>query len=361
MIDNKKTQMKRYQQRISFQCWFALLALALVGWFIIENIALLFELTWILFGAFILSVVIRPVVDRLAKRRVPRGITVILAYALLVVSSFVILRLLAPIVRIEAISLRHGVPTLLQQALDKLADPAMARWLPSPASLSQALDQQLNMLLFGALRTVTGLGGLLLDLFVVLILAYSFTTTTYASQQSFWRWFNEAQRGHLEAIFGNVYQRLNRWVWTQLGLALYHAVCFVTGLLLLQTPYAITIGLLGGLLSLIPYLGVALTATLAALSLLPVNPWLALWVVLFMSSVTMIGSHVITPALYGRTVGLNSVVVLIALFVGARLQGLTGVVFAIPLTVVLSAIAQEFIKTPGAVALLAQATTHEGT
>lgn len=357
MNNDPKTQIKLY--RISLRGWLALLALVLVSWFIIENTALLFELTWILLGAFILSVMIRPAVDLFAQRRVPRGVTVLLAYALLVVSSFIVLRLLAPIVSTEVISLRQTAPTLFQQALEEFTDPALARWLPSIASLSQQLNQQLNLLLFGALRTVTGLGTLLLDLFVVLILAYAFTTATYDSQQSFGRWLNAAQHSHLQAIFGNVYQRLSRWVWAQLGLSLYHAVCFVIGLSLLQVPYAITIGLLGGLLSLIPYLGVALTAALATLSLLPVNPWLALWVVLFMGVVSIIGSHVITPVLYGRTVGLNVVIVLLALFVGAKLQGITGIIFAIPITVVLSAIAQEFIKTPATPAWPAESTPPE--
>ncbi|MEZ4865231.1 MAG: AI-2E family transporter [Caldilineaceae bacterium] len=334
--------MKIYQHRISFQSWLALLALVLVSWFIINHITLLLELIWILFGAFILSMIIRPVAERLAQQHIPRGLTVILAYTLIVAFVYAIFHLLAPVVTVEAASLRRVAPTLAEQATARIHNTTVAQWLPSTDNLLQRLNQQLDTLLFGALTTVEGLGAALLDLLIILILAYFFTTATYAREQLFWRWLSPMQRSHLQAIFATSYQRLTRWVWTQLGLGLYHAIFFVIGLLVLKVPFALTIGLLGGVLSLIPYLGVALAALLAALSVLPHNPFLSLWVILYMVAVAVIGSHVVTPIFYGRTVGLNSTVVLVALFVGAQLQGIIGVIFAIPIAVIISTIYQEF-------------------
>ncbi|MEZ4620048.1 MAG: hypothetical protein R2867_31725 [Caldilineaceae bacterium] len=72
--------MQIHQHRLSVQGWLALLTLILTAWFMIDNLAMLLELTWILFGAFILGVMIRPVADRLVQWRIPRGITVLLAY-----------------------------------------------------------------------------------------------------------------------------------------------------------------------------------------------------------------------------------------------------------------------------------------
>ncbi|MEZ4620047.1 MAG: AI-2E family transporter [Caldilineaceae bacterium] len=165
-------------------------------------------------------------------------------------------------------------------------------------------------------------------------------------EHQIWSWLSPLSRVHLRTIFFNTYHRLNRWVWTQLILGLYHGMAFVIGLLLLQVPFALTIGLLGGLLSLIPYLGVIMATLLAALSVLPTAPWLALWVTLFMTAVTIVGGHVITPVLYGRAVGLNSLIVLIALFVGAQLQGILGMIFAIPVAVIIDTVLQELTFAP---------------
>ncbi len=338
--------MKLYQWRITSQSWFALLALVLVSWLIIANVALIFELTWILFGAFILSVMIRPAANRLARWRIPRGATVLMAYVLLIVGIIVIFRLTVPVLGVEATTLRQSVPTMTQQAMGRVAKTPLAHWLPSTDNLAQAVDQQVSLLFMDALSTVAGFGSFLLNLFVVLILGYFFATATLDEEQPFWQWLTPAHRAHLRTISTNIYRRLTRWVWTQLILGGYHALCFVVGLLLLQVPFALTIGLLGGLLSLIPYLGVLLAIALAAATVLATDPWLALWVTIYLSAISIIGAHIVTPVLYGRAVGLNSIVVLIALFVGAQLQGILGMIFAIPIAVIIDTVLQEFALTP---------------
>jgi len=306
----------------------------------VDNLAMILELTWILFGALILTVVLRPLAGRLAQYHIPRGITVLVAYGLLLAGLLLIFRLLIPVVDEEVTALRQALPTMAQQGMGQLAHSPLAHWLPSTDSLVQEFKKQLDTIFLGALSTVTGLGAFLLNFFVILIIAYFFVTARFDPQQQLWQWLDPTRRDQFHTIFFNSYHRLNRWVWTQLAIGVFHAVAFVTGLLLLHIPFALTIGLLGGLLSLIPYLGVLIAALLAALSALPINPWLALWVVLFMSAVTIVSSHLLTPLLYGRAVGLNSLVVLLALFVGARLQGIIGMIFAIPIAVIVDTILQ---------------------
>lgn len=337
----KELTVNIHEHRLSAQSWLALLALILCVWFIFDNVAMLLELIWLLFGAFILSVMIRPIADRLANRHIPRGVTVLLAYGVLLAGIIVVLRLLIPIVAEEVTALRQTLPAIAQQMMGQVNHSPLVYWLPATDKLVQEFNNQLDTIFLGALSTVAGFGAALLNLFVLAIIAYFFVTAPFNSEHPLWLWLTSHRRSQLHTIFSKMYHRLNRWVWTQLGLGLFHAVAFITGLLMLGVPFALTLGLLGGILSLIPYLGVISAALLAALSALPVNPWLALWVILFMSTVTIISSHVLTPLLYGRAVGLNSLVVLLALFVGARLQGIIGMIFAIPIAVIIDTVLQE--------------------
>ena len=82
----KELTVNIHEHRLSAQSWLALLALILGVCFIFDNVAILLELTWLLFGAFILSVLIRPIADLLATRHIPRGVTVLLAYGVLLVA-----------------------------------------------------------------------------------------------------------------------------------------------------------------------------------------------------------------------------------------------------------------------------------
>jgi predicted PurR-regulated permease PerM len=140
-------------------------------------------------------------------------------------------------------------------------------------------------------------------------------------------------------------RRLARWVWAQVAIAAYFALIFSVGLALMEVPFAFSVGLVGGVLEIIPYLGGAVALSLAVLSALSIKPILALWVFIFYLVVVEIESHVIAPTFYGRIIGLHPVVVLLALVVGARAQGIIGVLFAVPVVVVLGTIIQEVQKT----------------
>jgi len=111
-------------------------------------------------------------------------------------------------------------------------------------------------------------------------------------------------------------------------------------------PFAFTIGLVGGVLEIVPYLGGITATVLAITSALTVSPWLALWVVLLYAVVVEIEAHIVAPALYGRVVGLHPALILIALVIGAKAKGIFGIFFAVPILVVLTALLDEVRVTP---------------
>jgi predicted PurR-regulated permease PerM len=94
-------------------------------------------------------------------------------------------------------------------------------------------------------------------------------------------------------------------------------------------------------LEVIPYLGGLTAVVLAVLSALTVRPLLAVWVVLFYLAVAELEAHVIQPALYGRITGLHPAVVLGALLLGVKLGGIAGVLFSVPLAVVIVSLLKE--------------------
>ena len=101
------------------------------------------------------------------------------------------------------------------------------------------------------------------------------------------------------------------------------------------------IGIVGGVLEVIPYLGGIIALTLGILSALTISPALAVWVLVAYVAVSTIEGHLVAPFLYGRALGLRSVVVLVALFVGGKAAGVLGIFFAVPVAVILTAIVQE--------------------
>jgi predicted PurR-regulated permease PerM len=331
--------------RLNLPTWLGLLALGLAFWLIVNHAGLLLEVLWVLFGALLLSLAIRPLAERLARWRTPRGVTVLGVYAVLAAVLMLVGNLLAPILSTEVAHLRSGGPDLLQAAATRLAAiPLLGRLMPSADTLAQSLSQRLDVVVSTALGTAASIGGLALDVLLVLVLAYFFVTDRSLGQRLLRGWSPRRYRPQVEAVVAGVSQRLTRWLWAQVAIALYFALVFSVGLTLLGVPFAFSIGLVGGILEIIPYLGGAVAVSLAALSALTVKPLLALWVILFYAIVVEVESHLVAPTFYGRVMGLHPVVVLLALVVGAKAQGVLGVFFAVPVVVVLGAVIQEVRK-----------------
>lgn len=115
------------------------------------------------------------------------------------------------------------------------------------------------------------------------------------------------------------------------------AVFYALVLTLAGLPFALTIGILSGLLTFIPYVGFILGVTLATIvglssfdSLLDV---VIVW--LLMGIGTTVESVLITPRLVGERVGLHPLAVLLALMIMGELMGFVGVLIALPLAAVL--------------------------
>jgi predicted PurR-regulated permease PerM len=329
--------------RLDWQSWLALLGLGLTLWLTITYSDGLLEMLAILFGAFLLSLAIRPLADALARWRIPRGLTVLGVYLGLLGLLTGLGALLLPIISTEISRLQANGPELLQTALSRLsAIPGVEHLAPSLESLSPNLVQSLSTLFPTLLNTVAGAGELTVNLLVVLILAYFFAADAAAGSRLFQALIPAAHQPRLAALMSRLQRRLTHWIWAQAAMAVYFAATFGLGLAWLGVPFAPTIALIGGVLEIIPYVGGATALFLALLSALTVNPWLIAWVLGFYLIVAQVQSHLVAPAVYGRAVHLHPVAVLVALLIGLRARGIVGVFFAVPVAVVLITLLQEW-------------------
>lgn len=329
--------------RLTLRTWLGLLALGLSLWLIFSYSGLLLEVTAVLFGAFLVALAIHPLSDALIKRwHVPRGITVIGIYVGLTGLVILLGDLLVPVIGAEISNLESSGPALLKELFSQITTlPILKQGLPSGNFLTENLSQRLDLLLSALVGTVTGLGSLTLDLLIVLVLAYFFATDTSLGEGLLNNWIPTPYQPRMRLIMQRLQQRLTRWIWAQLGIALYFVVVFSIGLSLLHVPFALTIGLVGGALEIVPYLGGGIAFFLAATSALTIDPWLALWIAVLYLIVTEIESHVVAPAFYGRIINLHPVVVLLALLIGGKVKGILGIFFAVPIVVILAAILHE--------------------
>ena len=335
------------RRQLSGNTWLALLALALSTWLVIQGFGLVVEVASVLFGATLISLATRPLVDYLAAHHIPRVLTMIVIYLVGLAIISTVGALLVPVTRSEVAALQQDGPALAASIVAWARSlPVVGSLIPSTNSLLTSVFQRLGTISVTILDTITSIGGTALDVVISLVIAVFFTTDPGLNSRSIERWIGIRARPRVHTILMHIQRRLQRWVWAQLAIALYFAVSFSVGLTVLGVPAGLTIGVLGGLLEIVPYLGGAIATILAVLSALTLGPLRALWVVLLYLVIVEVESHIVAPAFYGRILGLPPALVLIALVVGLKLYGIVGVFFAVPLAVVVVAILEE-LYPPG--------------
>ena len=137
----------------------------------------------------------------------------------------------------------------------------------------------------------------------------------------------EGRREYLEragVVFGSYIRGL-------LAISVLSALLVGVPLFLLGVPYSLLLGLMAGLLNLIPSLGSVLTYVLGVTLMLAFGTFSDVLIVLGVLAVqAVIEQAVLTPNIMSQQVGLHPVVILLALFVCGALFGLLGLVLAVP-------------------------------
>ncbi len=104
------------------------------------------------------------------------------------------------------------------------------------------------------------------------------------------------------------------------------------GLLALGINHAIFFGILSGLLTIIPYVGIFIGATLPVIMALITKDslWYPIGVIIIFSIVQFLEGNFITPRITGSRVSINAFAAIIALLIGGKILGIAGMILAIP-------------------------------
>jgi predicted PurR-regulated permease PerM len=132
-------------------------------------------------------------------------------------------------------------------------------------------------------------------------------------------------------------QRISRYLLMQLALNAFFGLALACGLFCIGVPQALLWGLLAGVLRYVPYVGALLTAgLLMTLSVALFPGWLPpLWVLGLILGLELVTCNLLEPWLYGQSLGVSEVALLVSAALWAFLWGPVGLVLSAPLTVCL--------------------------
>jgi predicted PurR-regulated permease PerM len=163
---------------------------------------------------------------------------------------------------------------------------------------------------------------------------------------------DEKSRPRWRKVGSEIYRTVGGYVTGNLAISLIAGVVSTAVLLGLGVPYAVALGLIVALLDLIPLAGATIAAIIVSAVGFLHSTTAGIVLVIFFILYQQLENHVLQPLVYGRTVRLSPLVVLIAVLMGAELAGVIGALGAIPLAGSIQVILADWFahRSPGSAA-----------
>ena len=316
-------------------------------------------LTSLLFS-FGLAYLVFPLVKKLEGKGIGRNHAVLAVFSLIFGALIVGLAFMVPRLASDASAFAKEVPQITSSAIEKLeavssdlgygldlsVEGARAFAEKHASELSGSFAERIAE---GIRRAFSGISNWLvslLNLFLIPLFFFYLINDFEKISAGIKSFVPTSVRPRLSQYLELSDQALSGYIRGQLMVALILGCLYAIGLTLVGLKFGIVVGLVSGLVSIVPYAGFAVgfsTALLIGLANYSgIEPILG--IVAVFTVVQVLESTVLTPRLVGDKVGLSSLTTTLALIIGGNLLGLTGMLVAIPVAAITKSILTDLKK-----------------
>jgi len=310
------------------------------------DIILLFFLAWLV--AFVLE----PLVGTLVEGRLPRLAAIGLTYVTLLVWLILGVILLVPALSLQIVDVARNLPTYVEQATTALTDiqASVNQWLTghgspllidlksalNPQELSRRADALGPPILSNAIGFATGAATLLVQVVIMLILSFYFMVDGARLAESVITALPLRAQDDTRFLIASIHRAFAGFLRGQMIQSLVGGIG--TGLIMsaLQVDYALLSSVVAALVLLIPFLGPVLAVVLPVTIALVTHPEVTVYLFIALLALQQVIFNVLAPRILSQQVGLHPLLVFFAVLTGARVAGVWGAIFGVPIVAVLT-------------------------
>lgn len=305
--------------------------LAAAIWFVIQ----IQEIIFLLFIAFLLMTALRPLVEFLERFRIPRVFSILLIYV--VVFGFF------------GASIASAIPSLASQVNRLIQElPGITqRVLPALDIDIRSITQQVAPISENVVRVTVSIFSNVITMLTILVFAFYFLLERRNAESMVVAWMGQEAATKVIEVVRAVETKLGAWVRGEMILMFFIGILVYVGLTLLHMEFVLPLAILAGLLEIVPIIGPVLSAVPAVLIALGTSPLLALSVVALYFIVQQVENNLVIPFVMRKSVGLSPLMTIVALMVGGKLAGLTGLFLAVPSLLVIQVLFETFLTKQG--------------
>ena len=309
---------------------------------------LLAQVGMLVLGAALLCFITVPIA-RWYERHLPRAASALLALMSMGAAIGLLAGLLLPAIYRQMLELARAVP----DSIARLADWAsgVRLWLQSrlpalslPALSPANLAGPLSGIAEGTVNMAVNLADVVGQSSMMAVLAFFFLCDRDRLLLRLELLVPQSGRHAAVGIANAIGRELRLYLRGQLMVAGAVSVLSVAALWIVGVPSALALGLIIGLLNMIPYFGPFIGGVPAVFIALSMGWQKAALTVLALTVVQQLDGSWISPRIMGGVTGFSPAAVLVGIFAGARLKGVAGMIFALPVMMALRTVFRFFVQ-----------------
>ncbi|MDP4092850.1 MAG: AI-2E family transporter [Bacillota bacterium] len=306
--------------------------------------------------AVIIAYLIKPIVLKLEKYKIPRSVGILTVYLVVLIGSVLIIIFLVPELVNNTKELSNTLPdiTVKYQNIfnDLMSVIRSSKWPPeiknaifNEVQNGMAIAQNfvadtLKKILVSFIQTVTVLFDLALSMFV----AYYLIKDGDHLRDMFLSLTPRKWRDGLAKTGRDINKVMSDFIQGQLLDALIVGILETIGLIIVGVRYPLVLGMIGGLANIIPYFGPIIGAIPAVAVALIQSPIKLIWTVLIFVLVQQLDSACISSKIIEGKLGLHPLTTIIVVLIGGEFFGIMGMLLSVPITAALKIIVKRAVE-----------------
>lgn len=291
-----------------------------LAWFLIEIRGILIEL----FIAYIIMAALTPFIRVLERYKLPRGLATAITYIFAIAILITIIFPLVPFFTAQIQSLIKSFPFYIKNTANIIGIQLENVQLQSYASNGLG---RIGESAFAITKNI--FGGIFATVTVFVISVY-----LALDREHFIGWisnlFSKENKNGVLLVLKEIEEKLGAWVRGQIVLSFAIGILTWIVLTLLHIPFALPLAMIAGVLEIVPTLGPIISAIPAMIVALSISPTLMVVVAVAYFCIQFLENNLLVPKIMQAAVGINPIIIIISVGIGANMLGIAGALLAVP-------------------------------
>lgn len=310
---------------------------------VLAFIYLVWDIIVLLFVSLLFAASLSPAINWLEKKKIPRSAGILLIYAVVLLFLSLVAVLIIPPITEQIRDLAGAFPAYYDRFLQSFGDLRMRSNVGEVLQQNlTSVGQKLSSYTNGVFSLVSGLFGGIVTFITVLVLTFYFAVKKDGLKHFVKSLTPIKYQSYAVNVFLRIQDKLGLWLRGQLLLSGIIFLVTLIGLLILNVRYALVLALIAGITEAIPFVGPFIGAVPAVFLAFLESPLKGAFVVILYIVIQQLENNIIVPKVMQKTVGLNPIVVMVAILLGAKLAGVLGALLAIPMATAIMVAARDW-------------------